>query len=343
MGAHRRSDRAAGKSATRSRPRPDVSSSRSTPSVPTRNSPRSSTFGERRTTAAPQTFLEANCLFPGGTARAVCGDWVPLGVVYPFLSGTTPRVDEPQAGRFDERFLRHESGRGTHRRRRAHAGRRRHALGGDELRPAVRFEERGRAPAPTSQFVRIDTADHAQSLRHPHRRRSDESERRDHFVFGLQRVDAGDAWPHLPRGATIRRRNARRSRRSTSTWAICRSTRSPSTTCAAISTPALISVRWCCARATASWTLAGVGFPGSADGRSGDRARAAAAGGGDARARHLLAHPARNRQSANGSEADSKAGRDEHAGLDAVAIEEIRALKRRTAERRSTSRSTRRC
>lgn len=37
-----------------------------------------------------QVFLEATCLVSGGTASLVCGDWVPLGVVYPFLAGTNP-------------------------------------------------------------------------------------------------------------------------------------------------------------------------------------------------------------------------------------------------------------
>ena len=34
-------------------------------------------------------FLETNCRFQGGTAAAVCGDWIPLGVTYPFAAGTT--------------------------------------------------------------------------------------------------------------------------------------------------------------------------------------------------------------------------------------------------------------
>lgn len=37
-----------------------------------------------------QAFLEANCKFPGGTASLICGDWVPLGVAYPFAGGSTP-------------------------------------------------------------------------------------------------------------------------------------------------------------------------------------------------------------------------------------------------------------
>jgi len=38
----------------------------------------------------PQAFLEANCKFPGGTSSRVCGDWVPLGVAFPFDAGSTP-------------------------------------------------------------------------------------------------------------------------------------------------------------------------------------------------------------------------------------------------------------
>jgi hypothetical protein len=38
----------------------------------------------------PQAFLEANCRFSGGTASLVCGDWVPLGVAWPFDAGSTP-------------------------------------------------------------------------------------------------------------------------------------------------------------------------------------------------------------------------------------------------------------
>lgn len=38
-----------------------------------------------------QTFLETNCRFPSGAvAGASCGDWRPLGVPYPFATGTTP-------------------------------------------------------------------------------------------------------------------------------------------------------------------------------------------------------------------------------------------------------------
>lgn len=37
-----------------------------------------------------QGFLEANCRFPGGSSSSFCGDWVPLGVSYPFSPSSTP-------------------------------------------------------------------------------------------------------------------------------------------------------------------------------------------------------------------------------------------------------------
>jgi len=43
-----------------------------------------------RANGGDQAFLESNCLFPGGNSLATCGDWVPLGVSYPFAPGTTP-------------------------------------------------------------------------------------------------------------------------------------------------------------------------------------------------------------------------------------------------------------
>src|SRR5207244_1568377 len=32
----------------------------------------------------------ANCLFPPSSSASSCGDWVPLGTVYPFAAGSTP-------------------------------------------------------------------------------------------------------------------------------------------------------------------------------------------------------------------------------------------------------------
>jgi hypothetical protein len=45
-----------------------------------------------------QAFLETNCLFPGGVSGAFCGDWVPLGVPYPFPTGSTPDFPGRQPG-----------------------------------------------------------------------------------------------------------------------------------------------------------------------------------------------------------------------------------------------------
>ncbi len=36
-----------------------------------------------------QTFLESTCLFPAQGAGTACGDWVPLGVAFPFAAGST--------------------------------------------------------------------------------------------------------------------------------------------------------------------------------------------------------------------------------------------------------------
>ena len=52
----------------------------------------------------PQTFLEANCRFPGGVAGARCGDWVPLGVGYPFAAGSTPASPSRQPGDLTSAF-----------------------------------------------------------------------------------------------------------------------------------------------------------------------------------------------------------------------------------------------
>jgi hypothetical protein len=41
----------------------------------------------------PQAQLEAGCRFIGGSAGASCGDWIPLGVAFPFPAGTN--ADSP--------------------------------------------------------------------------------------------------------------------------------------------------------------------------------------------------------------------------------------------------------
>ena len=45
-----------------------------------------------------QASLEASCKVSGGTASLICGDWLPLGVPYPFASGTTPSAASRQTG-----------------------------------------------------------------------------------------------------------------------------------------------------------------------------------------------------------------------------------------------------
>ena len=50
-----------------------------------------------------QAFLEANCRFPGSLA-AHCGDWVPLGVAYPFAPGTTPESASRRPGDLTSNF-----------------------------------------------------------------------------------------------------------------------------------------------------------------------------------------------------------------------------------------------
>ncbi len=46
-----------------------------------------------------QTFLEANCRFQAGEVQiAICGDWVPLGVPYPFPLGSAPDFPGRQPG-----------------------------------------------------------------------------------------------------------------------------------------------------------------------------------------------------------------------------------------------------
>jgi hypothetical protein len=47
----------------------------------------------------PQAFLESNCRFPTGSVAGVsCGDWQPLGVVYPFVAQSTPTSTSRKPG-----------------------------------------------------------------------------------------------------------------------------------------------------------------------------------------------------------------------------------------------------
>lgn len=53
----------------------------------------------------PQSFLETNCRFPNGAVSgASCGDWLPLGVAYPFATGTTPDSTSRQPGDLTSTF-----------------------------------------------------------------------------------------------------------------------------------------------------------------------------------------------------------------------------------------------
>ena len=52
-----------------------------------------------RNNGGPQAFLEANCGFPtGAVTGASCGDWVPLGVAFPFPPNTTPESASRKPG-----------------------------------------------------------------------------------------------------------------------------------------------------------------------------------------------------------------------------------------------------
>jgi len=51
-----------------------------------------------QTNGGPQAFLEANCKFPGGTSARICGDWVPLGIEFPFQAGSTPESPSRKPG-----------------------------------------------------------------------------------------------------------------------------------------------------------------------------------------------------------------------------------------------------
>ena len=45
-----------------------------------------------------QAFLEASCRFSGGSQAATCGDWIPLGVAYPFPAGSNPESASRRPG-----------------------------------------------------------------------------------------------------------------------------------------------------------------------------------------------------------------------------------------------------
>jgi hypothetical protein len=51
-----------------------------------------------------QAFLELNCRFQQPVAGAFCGDWVPLGVAYPFANGSTPDSTSRKPGDLTSEF-----------------------------------------------------------------------------------------------------------------------------------------------------------------------------------------------------------------------------------------------
>ena len=52
----------------------------------------------------PVDFLESTCRLSGGTSSLVCGDWVPLGVAYPFAANSTPASASRQPGDLTSAF-----------------------------------------------------------------------------------------------------------------------------------------------------------------------------------------------------------------------------------------------
>jgi hypothetical protein len=104
-----------------------------------------------------RAFLETNCRVFAASASAGCGDWVPLGVAYPFASGTTPASSSRKPGDLTSDFYGADRAGGiivSVERTPADAG---------TLWAATSFgrlfvSTNGNAVAPDVQFVRIDTA-----------------------------------------------------------------------------------------------------------------------------------------------------------------------------------------
>jgi hypothetical protein len=104
-----------------------------------------------------QAALEASCRFPGGTSSLICGDWVPLGVPYPFGSNTTPDSASRSPGDLTSVFY------GSDRAGGIVVAAERTAADGGTLWAATSFgrlfvSKNAHASAPDVQFARIDTA-----------------------------------------------------------------------------------------------------------------------------------------------------------------------------------------
>jgi hypothetical protein len=146
-----------------------------------------------------QAFLEANCKLSGGAPAGICGDWVPLGVAYPFQAGSNPDSASRKPGDLTSDFYGTDRTGGLIVSAGAHVRGYRHVMGRHEHGPPLRGQSRGRSGRRGG--IRAHRhAGLAKSIRHPHRRRSLRSECRVHFVFGLQRADTRHAGPHFPRG-----------------------------------------------------------------------------------------------------------------------------------------------
>ena len=151
--------------------------------------------GQRRQPGVPGRELPLHRRIGRGVVRRLDAAWrgVPVSV------GLDARIGQPPAGRPHRRRLWKRPG-GRHRRRgRALSCRRRHALGGDERRPAVRLDQRGRARSGCGVHADRHRRD-AEPLRHAHRPRPRESQRRLCFLQRLQRAHAVVAGSRVSRG-----------------------------------------------------------------------------------------------------------------------------------------------
>jgi hypothetical protein len=104
----------------------------------------------------PQGFLESNCGFPGGTSSQICGDWVPLGVAFPFAPGSTPASPSRQPGDLTSTFYGGDRSGGII------VSVERSAADAGTLWAATSFgrlfvSKNADAPGPDVQFVRVDS------------------------------------------------------------------------------------------------------------------------------------------------------------------------------------------
>ena len=147
-----------------------------------------------------QTFLEANCRFQAGeVASATCGDWVPLGVPYPFPLGSTPDFPGRQPGDLTSLFYGGDRAGGI-----VVAAERTPADAGT-LWAATNFgrlfvSKNADGPAAAVEFVRIDPPNLPNRFVTRVHGRSREPQRRVHLVFGVQLDHAVHAGARVSRG-----------------------------------------------------------------------------------------------------------------------------------------------